>query len=150
MGASLYYWGWLNDGSPPWTTTLCTPKLIQAQFHTYIINHYIIKQEVTITVSVQEFLIVDFPSRHFCGAPSDGRRYAPSAHTGSVYWRARKHRGVRSLNQKRVWTYKLYLSHIVLKSLSFTWKIHSCNSHIPSQLKNTGIPFLQCKQALPA
>lgn len=51
-----------------------TPKLTQAQFHTVIIDHYIIKKDVNTTVSVQQFLIAlaKFPSCNCCGKPTDG------------------------------------------------------------------------------
>ncbi len=73
-GTTLYYWEWLNDSS--------TPKLTQAQFHTFIIDHYIIKQEVTTTVSVQQFLdaLADFPSCNCRGAPTDGTVPLQSLH----------------------------------------------------------------------
>lgn len=60
-------------------------QLTQAKFHTFLINHYIIKQEVTITLRVQELVIADLPAWHFWGLPSDGHCCDPSAHTGSIF-----------------------------------------------------------------
>lgn len=82
MRATLYHRVCLNDSSPPWQMTCGTPKLTQAQFHTFIIDHYIIKQEVTTTVSVQQFLIAsaDSPSCNCCGAPTGGTVLLQSLH----------------------------------------------------------------------
>lgn len=87
-----------------------TPKLTQSQFHTFKIDHNIIKQEVTTTVSVKYFL--DVPSCNCCGAPTEGTVLLLSTtntyFTVMFYLKTWKHRGLPSLNPEFIWTYTFY------------------------------------------
>lgn len=99
-------------------------QLIQAKFHTFLINHYIIKQEVTITLRVQELVIADLLlviSGGYLQMVTVMTPLLTQVHfiTGQGNTEALSAASIKNVFRHR----KFIFPHRVLKSLGFTWNM---------------------------